>query len=199
MCAVLSFPFFFFTKWPAVDRPVSVASPSLWHSILERCFRGLRSIQAAFFTQNERQWWWRRRRGGLLAKTTICWVFLFSLLLSFLLHSPLSRSCLSDFFHCIANADKKKPTKGGTIARTRTHTHTRFFGFHNKSFLLDRTQGSVKDGSSLASSSFFFWRTPVCWLFSFLFFFPSICYQTSLGMQQSLDGGPAFLAISRMI
>lgn len=115
--------------------------------------------------------------GRGLAKSTICWISLsFSLppSSSHLFSLPFLLSVVSFFSSLLYyKYDTKNP---------QPFSHC----LQNKSFLLVRTESSVK-----ASRHFF--------SFFPFFFLPSICYQRSLGILQSLVRGPAFFAISRMI
>lgn len=128
--------------------------------------------------------------GRGLAKSTICWISLFPALSSFL-PSLLPCSCLSDFFSTLLQMQIKKKKKKTKKSNNNTRSHsqtvytTRAFCWLEQRALLRTTR----------QFAFFFF--PPARLF--FFFFQSICYQTSLGMQQSLVRGPAFLAISRMI
>lgn len=163
-------------------------------SICERCFGGLHSLQTAFFTWSVRRWrrWrWRPPRQ------------IYHLLGLSLPPSPpssilrsLALVCLI-FFHYITNADQKKGKRRNNSTHTNTHSHTQTVDTTRASCWLEHKAPLRTAHHSLLFPSFF--DEPQFAVFFLFSFFQSICYQTSLGMQQSLVGGPAFLAISRMI
>lgn len=110
--------------------------------------------------------------GRGLAKSTICWISL----------SPSSSSLYSLSLPLLLSVCFVFPPPLYYKCRSKNTAILRLFT--QQELVLVRTESSVKDESSR---------------FFVVLFFQSICYQTSLGMQQSLVREPAFLAISRMI
>lgn len=149
--AVFFLLFFFSSNGQHWTRPVSAARPWLWLLNMWEMLEGSSLSPDSLFTWSVRRWRRPPRQ-------------IYHLLDLSLPPSPpssrlrsLALVCLI-FFHFITNADqKKKGERRNNDAHTYTHTHrqTQTLGLHNKSFLLVRTQGSVKDGSSLAFFFFF--------------------------------------------
>lgn len=111
--------------------------------------------------------------GRGLAKSTICWISL----------SPSSSSLYSLSLPLLLSVCFVFPPPP-LYYKCRSKNTAILRLFTQQELVLVRTESSVKDESSR---------------FFVVLFFQSICYQTSLGMQQSLVREPAFLAISRMI
>lgn len=90
--------------------------------------------------------------------------------------SPSLFSCLSFLFFPLYSITN-------TTQKTHSHSHT---VYKTRAFCWLEQRAQLR-------------QVVTFFLFFLFFFLPSICYQRSLGILQSLVRGPAFFAISRMI
>lgn len=147
-CVLLFFFFFSPKQWPTSDAArLCGQAVIVWLLNMWEMLQGSSLSPDSLFTWSVRRWRWRRRRPPRQIHHLLD--------LSLPLSPPSSRlrslaRCLSDFFPLYYECRSKKKGGGG---RRNNNAHTQTLGLHNKSFLLVRTQGSVKDGSSLV---FFF-------------------------------------------
>lgn len=154
--------FFFSSNGQHRTRPVSAARPWLWLLNMWEMLQGSSLSPDSLVTWSVRRWRWRRRRPPRQIHHLLD--------LSLPPSPPSSRLrslalvCLI-FFHIITNADQKKK---GERRNNNAHTQT-----HRPWVYTTRASCWFEHRAPLRTarhSFLFFFLTPVCFLFSFLFF-----------------------------